>query len=88
MEIEEIRTCEINNLDVGTNSVCKLLRHQSGEFSIQVIDDPEGLFTEFVFNTSKNHVSTFEEQCLRRFTCHGEFSLEYLKKMGETICFY
>ena len=45
MEIEEIRTCEINNLDVGTNSVCKLLRHQSGEFSIQVIDDPEGLFT-------------------------------------------
>tara|TARA_B110000902_G_scaffold120824_1_gene141617 strand:- start:2245 stop:2511 length:267 start_codon:yes stop_codon:yes gene_type:complete len=88
MEVEEIRTCEIKNLNLGTTSVCKLLRNQSGKFSIQVVDDPEGLFTDFVSIISKNHISAFEKECIQRFTCRGLFSLLELKQEGEIIYFY
>lgn len=95
MTNKKIRTCEVISHIQSTQyrSICELYSNQNKGYSVKVISDSISLFEEFTFQAEKTKnqldvINQFEKECLNRFTCFGEFSLEFIKaEHGEEIIF-
>ena len=71
-----------------------ILHHdEANGYWIDVITDSEGLFEdldiEFESNVGNDvAIKIFEEECINRFTCYNEFSIDEILEQGESILFY
>jgi hypothetical protein len=86
------RTCEVNKW--GENySICEL-QYVNNKYVVIILEDSDNLFVDFNLEIDNNESSDivikyFEDECLNRFTCYGDFSLEEVKEnSGEEILFY
>lgn len=90
--IKEIyHTCEVSKWK-DIFSKCEL-HHRNNKYLIITLQDSEGLFVDInqeIINYESPEISikSFENICLKRFTCNGEISIEEIKDSGEEICFY
>jgi hypothetical protein len=70
------------------------LQYVSNKYVVIVLVDSDDLFVDFNLEIDNNELSNaainyFENECLNRFTCYGDFTLEEVKeKSGEEISFY
>lgn len=87
-----IRTCEVLKYDI-IYAKCQL-RLEKNQYQVIVIEDGGDLFVDFEMNISNDLspnlvIKYFEDECLNRFTCYGDFSLSEVKEnSGEEISFY
>lgn len=95
MHDKKIHTCEVISHIQSTQdkSICELYSNQNKGYFVKVISDSSSLFEEFEFQAEKtinqlDVINQFEKECLNRFTCFGEFSLEFIKaEHGDEIVF-
>jgi len=86
------RRCEIKKF--GEPYCSCSLEYANKNYAVVVLEDSEDIFIDFnleVDNTTSPEIAIelFESECLNRFTCYGEFSLDYIKEdSGEEISFY
>jgi len=92
MESKKLRVCEVNH---GSHfSICELRYDDINKYFIRITEDPEGLFADFNITikqtvSEKDVIKRFQLQCLNRFTCNGEFTLEFIEENNqEFIRFY
>lgn len=95
MRSKIVRICEVKCFVQSTChiSTCELQQDEFENYSIKVISDPNGIFEDFEIDIEKSNnlgesIFYFEKECLNRFTCFGEFSLEFIKaEHGDEIKF-
>jgi hypothetical protein len=86
-----VRTCTIKKYD-DECSICELHRVKNN-YNVKLIFDHDNLFVDFKLALNENEapeiaIKIFEEECLNRFTCYGEFTIEEAKEhSGEVISF-
>lgn len=82
------RVCEVNHGSYF--SICELHHDELNNYFVNVKLDPENLFVDFnIENTKKMEkervIKNFEEECLNRFTCYGEFTVDYIKEENQEV---
>ncbi len=89
-----IRTCRIEKSVMSTNSISEIVLYfnEIKDYKVEVISDDEGHFEDFDFyfdsKFEKNKViEFFEEECMNRFTCFNEFTLDEIQEQSERIEF-
>ena len=92
MTVKIHRTCEMKKY--GEAYLSCSLQYSNKKYVVIVLKDLEDLFIDFNLEIDNNEtpdiaVKYFENECLNRFTCYGDFSIEKVKEnSGEEISFY
>jgi hypothetical protein len=92
MKAKIYRTCKVNKLGL-TYSICEL-RYVNNKYVVIVLEDSSDLFVDLNLDIDDNEspdisIKYFEDECLNRFTCYGDFSLAEVKdNSDEEILFY
>ncbi len=92
MESKFYRTCQVTKWG-DEYAICEL-HYKTNKYNVVVLNDSEDLFVDFdleIYNHELPQVviKYFEDECINRFTCYGEFSIEQIKaNSGEEISFY
>jgi hypothetical protein len=87
-----IRTCDVNKYDLPYAS-CEL-RYLKNKYRIVVLENGDDLFVDFEIDIENDLspnlvIKHFENECINRLTCYGDFSLSEVKEnSGEEISFY
>ena len=86
-----LKTCIIENSNTSGKATVKLVMHNDSKFVTEVQEDYEDLFVDFFIPShikiAKNATEFFINECVKRFTCNGQFSISRLEKLGEKIFF-
>lgn len=86
------RTCEIKKFGEPYARCC--LEYVNNNYVVVVLEDYEDIFVDFNLEINNNKlpeiiIKHFENECLQRFTCSGDFSIEQVKENSdEEISFY
>ena len=91
MESKTFRTCAI--IKDGYISASCELKFIDNRYLVIVKTNSEDLFVDLDLEVKNNElpanaIKHFELECLNRFTCNSQFTLEELKEYGEEISFY
>ena len=67
----------------------KLIQCESQSFYVKVELDSEDIFSDFIvpinINSKNDLILYFENECVKRFTCNHQFTVNELKENGEEI---
>ena len=87
-----LKTCIIENSNTNSKASVKLVIHNNSKFEIEVQEDYEDLFVDFFIpsfiKTAETATEFFANECVKRFTCNGQFSVSHLEKLGEKILIF
>ena len=93
-ESNVIRICQITKSSMASINKSEIILYydEVNGYWVDVITDSEGLFEdldiEFESNVGNDvAIKIFEEECLNRFTCFNEFSIDEILEQGEIIEF-
>ena len=92
MKTKIYRTCEVTNNGFIYAS-CQL-QYCNNKYLVIVTENSDDLFVDFNLEIKNDElpdivIKGFEFECLNRFTCNSQFSLEEVKEnSGEEISFY
>jgi hypothetical protein len=92
MQSNIYRTCRVNKWG-ETYSICEL-QYVNNKYVVIVLEDTDDLLVDFNLEIDRNESSDiaikhFEDECINRFTCYGDFSFKEVKEnSGEEISFY
>ena len=93
MKAKVYRTCKVTKWEFDY-AICTLRIDKSNKFFVKVLLNTDDLFVDFDLEIDKNvepdiAIKYFEEECMNRFTCFGQFSIEdIIDASGEEIVFY
>ncbi len=79
---------------MGRNFFNLRITFNKKKYVVIVLKDSEDLFVNFNFEIDNNElpdiaIKYFEDECINRFTCYGDFSFEEVKEnSGEEILFH
>jgi hypothetical protein len=87
-----IRTCRIEKSLMSTKGISEIVLYfnEFKDYKVAVISDDNGLFEDFDFDSKIEKdivIEFFEEECMNRFTCFNEFTLDEIQEQGERIEF-
>lgn len=91
MKTKTYRTCRVTKWGEEYSN-CEL-RFETNKYILIILKDSENLFVDFNLEIDSNElpeiaINRFENECINRFTCQGEFSMEQIKEnSGEEISF-
>ncbi len=85
-----IRTCRIEKSLMSTKGISEIVLYfnEFKDYKVAVISDDNGLFEDFDFDSKIEKdivIEFFEEECMNRFTCFNEFTLDEIQEQGERI---
>jgi hypothetical protein len=92
MKTKTFRTCEVTK-DDSIYALCHL-KYSNDKYIVIVKENSDDLFIDFSLEINNNElpeiaIKFFEVECLDRFTCFRQFTLEEVKEnSGEEISFY
>lgn len=77
---------------MNIENIAKLIEFERQDFHIEIELDCEGVFTNFIMpidiNSENDAILYFENECIKRFTCSHQFTVEEIKENGEEILFF
>jgi len=89
-----IRTCRIEKSVMSTKGISEIVLYfnEFKDYKVSVILDDNELFEDFDFDFDSKIekdivIEFFEEECMNRFTCFNEFTLDEIQEQGERIEF-
>lgn len=87
-----LKTCIIENSNSNNKATAKLLMHNNSKFVIEVQQDYEDLFVDFFIpshiKTAETAIKFFTNECMKRFTSNGQFTVNNIEKLGEKILIF
>ncbi|MDA9316968.1 hypothetical protein N9Q58_03510 [Polaribacter sp.] len=77
---------------MNIENIAKLIEFERQDFHIEIELDCEDVFTDFIMpiniNSENDAILYFENECIKRFTCNHQFTVEEIKENGEEILFF
>ena len=87
-----IKTCIIKNQNINIENIARLIEFERQSFYIEIELDCEDIFTNLKMpisiNSENDAILYFENECIKRYTCSHEFTVEEIKENGEEILFF